>query len=270
MKFTIPLLALLLVLAACQPTTPPDETLPTLAVLEAASATASITPTNADIMSEVTAEATTEAPAEATQESGTPAALPSETPTPTATLTRTPRPVTPTPTVEPTLAAISTATQAILEAPRYSTFTPEPSGGDQGVASYVADVTISEAQFQEEIDRNILAYPSMQSAVVDFVPGAINVQMTTVDDNFATMSGTVIITVTLSGELATITISDIRTEQVNTPQSYIDVAITDTFKMMVDTLDQIVTQRVGPQQKLKAIDITDTDILVTLVVPKTG
>lgn len=269
MKFTIPLLALLLVLAACQPTPPPDETLPTLAVLEG-SATASVTPTEADVTSEVTAEATTEVSAEATDESSTPAALPSETPTPTATLTRTPRPVTPTPTVEPTLAAIGTATQAILEAPRYSTFTPEPSGGDQGVASYVADVTISEAQFQEEVDRNLLAYPSMQSAVVDFVPGAINVQMTTVDDNFATMSGTVIITVTLSGELATITISDIRTEQVNTPQSYIDVAITDTFKMMVDTIDQIVTQRVGPQQKLKAIDITDTDILVTLVVPKTG
>lgn len=269
MKFTIPLLALIILLAACQPTDEPTDTLPTLAVLPDASATASTTPTE-----EVVSKVTPEAPAEATisaDESSTPAALPSETAEPTATLTRTPRPTTPTPTVEPTLAAIGTATQAILEAPRYSTFTPAPAGSnDQGIANIVADVTIDGSQFQEEIDRNILAYPSMQSARIDFVPGAINVEMTTVDDNFATITGTVIITVTLEGELATITISDIRTEQVNTPQSYIDVAITDTFKMMVDTLDQIVKRRVGPQQKLKSIAITDTDILVTLVVPKTG
>lgn len=269
MKFTITLLALITLLTACQPNPEPTDTLPTLAVLPDASITPSAIPTEA-----VTEEATTEVTAEVTtgaEESSTPAAVPTETFTPTATLTRTPRPVTATHTVEPTLAAVGTSTQAILEAPRYSTFTPMPAGtSTQTVANVVADVIINEAQFQEEINRNILAYTSMQSAVVDFVPGAINVQMTTVDGSSAAITGTVIITVTLNGELATITISDIQTEQGVPPQSYIDVAVTDTFKLMIDTLDQIVTQRVGEQQKLKSIALTDTDILVALVVPDTS
>ncbi len=268
MKFTIPLLALVILLAACQPNAEPTDTLPTIAVLPNASATATAAPTEAK-----TAEVTTEASAEVTvtvDETATPPAVPSETLQPTATLTRTPRPVTATHTVEPTQAAIGTATQAVIEAPRYSTFTPAPaSGGNQGSTNVVADVVISEAQFQEEIDRNLLAYGSMQSAVVDFVPSAINVQMTTFDANGSTTSGTVIITVTLNGELATITISDIYTEQGTLPQAYIDVAVTDTFKIMIDTLDQIVTQRIGAQQKLKSIAITDTDILAALVVPQT-
>lgn len=188
MKFTLTLLALITLLAACQSNTEPTDTLPTLAVLPDASATASVVPTEA-LTAEVTTEATSEV-TESVEESATPAALPTETFTPTATLTRTPRPVTATHTVEPTLAAVGTATQAVLEAPRYSTFTPMPAGtATQAVANVVADVIINEAQFQEEVNRNILAYPSMHSAVVDFVPGAINVQMTTVDGSSASITG---------------------------------------------------------------------------------
>src|SRR6187402_3212301 len=129
MKFTIPLLALILILAACQPTAAPTETLPTLAVLSA-SATAEATETAAATeaqTAEITAEATAESSVEATEAVNLPD-MPTDTPQPTNTATVTPRPVTATHTVEPTLAAVGTATQAVLEAPRYATFTAAPLG----------------------------------------------------------------------------------------------------------------------------------------------
>ena len=96
MKFIIPLLALILVLAACQPNAQPTEALHTIAVLPGA-ATDTAVPTEAQT-AEVTTEATTENTVEATK-----TVVP---PTPTATVkpsnTSTP---TVTPSVEPTQAA---------------------------------------------------------------------------------------------------------------------------------------------------------------------
>lgn len=261
MKFTLSLFALVIVLAACQPAPTPEAPLPTLAILPSETLTEPPIEVEATLpTAEVTAGLT---------ETVTPAVIPSETLTPTLTATRTPRPATATLTVEPTQAAISTATQAILEAPRYSTFTPAPDNTNGGTTNVVADVSINEAQFQEEVDRNLSAYPSIDRAIVDFIDGAINVNMTITNPTLGTLSGTVTIPVILNGDLAEITISAIQSAQGNPPQAYIDVATSDLFVMMVSTLDQIVQQRVGPQQKLKSIIVTNTDIGVTLVVPKT-
>ncbi len=268
MKFTIPLLALLLVLAACQPTTTPTETLPTLAVLSG-SASVEVT-VEASATAAQTAEATIEAIAESTVEATETVIspdFPTDTPEPTSTFTITPRPVTPTNTVEPTQAAIGTATQAVLEAPHYATFTAAPLGTlpPTNNLKQVAAVIINEQQFQEEIDLRLLASPNIQSAVVDFVPGAIKVQMTT--SGATPISGTVTIPVTLVNDLASITISDITSDQQPVPQSYIDVATGDLFTLMLDTLDKIVKTRIGPQQKLKSMAVTDTAIEVTMLVP---
>lgn len=264
MKFTIPLLALILVLAACQPNSTPTETLPTVAVLEA-SATAEVTSTAVATEAQ-TAEATAESTAEAT-ENVSAGGLPTDTTAPTQTSTATRRPVTPTNTVEPTQAAIGTATQAILEAPRYATFTAAPLGTlpPTNNLKQVADVVINEQQFQEEVNLNLLTSNSIQSAVVDFVPGAIKVQMTT--SGATPFSGTVTIPVTLVNDLASITISDITSDQQPVPQSYIDTATGDLFTMMLQTLDKIVKTRIGPQQKLKSIAVTDTAIEVVMLVP---
>jgi hypothetical protein len=215
---------------------------------------------------EVTLEATPEITAEAT-EPVLPAVLPSDTPQPTSTATLTPRPMTSTPTVEPTQAAIGTATQAVLEQPAYATFTAAPAGTLPPSSSFkqVADVSITEQQFQEEVNLKLLTTQTIQSAVVDFVPGAIKVQMTT--SGASPVSGTVTIPVTLVNDLASITISDIQTDQQPPPQSYIDVATGDLFVMMVNTLDTIVKARIGPQQKLKSIAVTDSAIEVMMLVP---
>ena len=268
MKFTIPLLALILVLAACQPSATPTETLPTIAVLsgsatvEATEAAAATEAQTAEITTEATAESTVEA-----TESISTGGLPTDTPQPTNTVTVTPRPVTATNTVEPTQAAIGTATQAVLEAPRYATFTAAPLGTlpPTNNLKQVADVVINEQQFQEEVNLKLLTSPSIQSAVVDFVPGAIKVQMTT--SGATPISGTVTIPVTLVNDLASITISDITSDQQPLPQSYIDVATGDLFSLMLNTLDKIVKTRIGPQQKLKSMAVTDTAIEVVMLVP---
>ncbi len=250
------------VLAACQPNVTPTETLPTVAVL---GATATVEPTEAET-AEVTAEATVESTSEAT-ESVSAGGLPSETAQPTQARTVTPRPVTPTNTIEPTQAAIGTATQAVLEAPQYATFTAAPLGTLPPANNFkqVADVVITEQQFQEEVDLNLLKSNSIQSATVDFVPGAIKVQMTT--SGTTPISGTVTIPVTLVNDLASITISDITSDQQPVPQGYIDVATGDLFTLMVNTLDQIVKTRIGPQQRLKSIAVTDNTIEVMMLVP---
>ncbi len=258
----------MLVLAACQPSATPTETLPTVAVLSGsatAEATEEAAVTEAQT-AEVTTEITAEAMAEATETVISPD-MPTGTPQPTNTATVTPRPVTPTHTIEPTQAAIGTATQAVLEAPHYATFTAAPLGTlpPTNNLKQVADVVINEQQFQEEVNLKLLTSPSIQSAVVDFVPGAIKVQMTTSGAN--PTSGTVTIPVTLVNDLASITISDISSDQQSVPQSFIDVATGDLFTLMLNTLDNIVKTRIGPQQKLKSIAVTDTAIEVVMLVP---
>ena len=266
MKFTIPLLALILILAACQPTTTPTETLPTIAVLDAVTAEVTEAQTVEAQTAEVTIEVTSESTVEATEAIISPD-MPTDTAEPTNPATVTPRPVTPTQTIEPTQAAIGTATQAVLEAPRYATFTAAPLGTIPPTSSLkqVADVVINEQQFQEEVNLNLLTSSSMQSAVIDFVPGAIKVQMTTSGET--PISGTVTIPVTLVNDLASITISDITSDQQPVPQSYVDVATGDLFTLMLETLDKIVKTRIGPQQKLKTMAVTDTAIEVVMLVP---
>jgi hypothetical protein len=252
MKFTIPLLGLILVLAACQPSAQPTEVLPTIAVLPG-SGTAPTIPTEPQPTA-ATVEKTSEITLEPSVTSGEAIVKPTDTPTAA-------------PTVEPTQAAISTATEKALELPVYATFTAAPAGTLPPASNFnqVADVLINEKQFQEEINAALPSKPGIQSAVVDFVPGAIVVKMTT--SRFTPITGTVTIPVTLQNDLASITISDITTDPMPAPQSYIDLATGDLFVLMVNTLDKIVKARIGADQKLKSIAVTDTSINVTMLVP---
>ena len=257
MKFTIPLLALILILTACQPSAQPTDALPTVAVLPSGT-TATVSPTEAqtaEATSEATAEATIESTVEATAEMTSEATVEAGS---TAEATS---------TTEPTQAAINTATEAALEAPVYATFTAAPAGTLPPASNLkqVADVVINEQQFQEELNLALLSKPSIQSATVDFVPGAIVMKMTT--SGATPVSGSVTIPVTLENELASITISEITTDPMPAPQSYLDVATGDLFVIMVNTLDKIVKGRIGPEQKLKSIEVTDTTIGVMMLVP---
>ncbi len=247
--------ALLLLVAACAPAAPSaTPELPTLAVLPSLTpeAAASDTPRPTD----------THAPTNTVPPTSTPA--PTTTPPPT----RTPRPTeTPRATVEPTRAAISSATAAVQEAPRFATFTPNPGGAPPGTPAQLADVVITERQFQEALDVRLAGVSGIDRAVVDFVPGAITVELTALGGEALT-TGLVTVSVELTGDFATISVTDIRVNALEPPPAYIEQVSVNLFPALLDTLDSILQQRLGDNQKLRAIAVTNTAIEVTLLVPQ--
>lgn len=254
MRLILSLLALLILASACAPANQPATLqLPTLAVLP------SLTPAV-----ETTAAPPTDTPPPTV--TAPPTATPSPTTTPSP--TRTPRSTeTPRPTIEPTRAAIGTATEAVLEAPRFATFTPAPGGQPPGTPAQLADVVITERQFQEALDARLVTVASIDRAVVDFVPGAINVELTALGGEALT-TGIVTIAVELTGEFATISISDIRVNAPEPPPVYVETISADFFPAVLETLDSILEQRLGPNQKLRSIAVTDTAVEATLLVPQ--
>lgn len=240
-----------LALAACQPTATPQD-LPTLAVLP------SLTPTEASSAT----PADTDTPAPTATFTSTPTFTP--TPPPTREL----RPTnTPQPTVEPTLAAIGTATESVLAAATFATFTPAPDGTLVGTPAQLASVRITEPQFQKEIDARLPNYPSIQSAIVSFVPSGISIQLTALGGQ-AFITGNVFLSVQVSGGLAAITPSEITVNAPEPPEGYVEVVNGDFFLMMVDILDTILKTRLGPDQKLANIVMNDNEMLLTLLVPQ--
>lgn len=253
------LLLMLIMLAACQPAEPQGE-LPTLAVLPSLEAT-----------SEASATATlTEMPENTIAPSETP--IPSATPTASYTPepSFTPRPTTtPLATIEPTVAANASATAAVLEAPIFSTFTPAPGGSSVlgGTPAQLADVVITQAQFQEEVSLRVSNYPKIDRALVDFVPGGINVELTA-SGGEALITGRVFVSIVLTGDFATISLGEITVNAPEPPEAYVDIVTGDFFFMMVETLDAILKQRVGEEQDLESIVVTDAAMEVTLRVPQ--
>ncbi|MCB9456529.1 MAG: hypothetical protein H6671_11135 [Anaerolineaceae bacterium] len=256
MKRLIPVIGVLVLLvAACQPAAQTDEALPTLAVLP------SVTPT--------ATETDTPAPTDTPPPTDTATPLPTSTTTSSPTPTSTPSP-TPVFTVNPTQVAISTGTAAVEEAPRYATFTPPPPGSTPvpGTPQQMADVIVTERQFQEEVDLKTRAIQSIELAQVSFVPGGIDVELTALGGE-AYITGHVLLSIEMTGSFASITIGDITVPGLeNPPDEFIQVATSDFFIMMVDVLDTILNQRLGDQHNLENIVMTDSAMEITLLVPQ--
>jgi hypothetical protein len=257
MKWIVPLLLLLLI-AACQPAEPQGE-LPTLAVLP--STTPTDEPTATETLTNTPFPTDTPLPTE----------TPTDTPTPTDTLmpSRTPRATaTTTLTTEPTFAAIASGTAAVQEAPRFSTLTPPPAGTPPPATPLVAaDVIITEPQFQEEVNTRIPNIPAIETARVNFVPDGISVELTA-SGGEALLTGRVLVTIILTGDFATISIGDIEVNAPEAPQAYLDLVAGDFFLMILESLDSILRQRLGPDQNLQSIVVTDNAIEVMLLVPE--
>ncbi len=250
------LLLIALLLAACAPAEQTE--LPTRAVLPTAAPAdlPTVTPT------------LTHTPAPTLTPSAT--WTPSPTPTPTDTLppTRTPTlTATPSVTIPPATANAATATEAVLRAPRFATFTPGPGAPPPGTPALLADVVITERQFQEAVNARLPAIPSIAGAILDFVPGGINVELTA-QGGAALTTGRVFMSVQLTGEFATIAIGNIQVNAPEPPEAYLEVVNGVFFVMMVETLDAILKERLGPDQKLRDIRVTNTAIEVTLLVPQ--
>lgn len=236
----------ILIAAACQPAPQPRLELPTLAVLP--SLTPSDEPTNTPTV--------------------TLTPRPSDTPAPT--LTSTPPPTdTPRPTqtralLDPTAAGNATSTAIVQEAPRLSTLTPSANGESDQV---VADVVITEAQFQEELDQQIADKSSIQSARVDFVPEGILVELTALGGQ-AFITGRVIVDIQIAGTFATISIGDIQVNAPEPPEAYVQVVGTDFFSAMLATLDSILAERLGEEHNLQDLVMTNTAMELYLLVPE--
>lgn len=289
-RFAI-IILVLFAIAACQPTT--DEPVPTLAVLP--SATLSLTPSltftpapttdPVDITRTAVAElnATVEAQAQQTATERAiqqqTAAAASDTPTPTHTLTPT---ETLTPTATPdVLADFATSTAAVIEAPRLSTFTPIPLGvtararpTSTGTPQLVADVVITEAQFQEEIDRLIADNDTIQDAVIDFMPGGVNVRLTALGGQAFT-TGDVFITFDLvnTGSLNNVLqiqpvppAEFVMSNNATPSETFITVAYQDMFPLVLEAFDFILNQRLGQgQHDLEFIIIDGRTMAISLL-----
>jgi len=288
MKRLILGILVLLLVAACQPAN--DEALPTLVELP------TIEPTEEPvIVDEVTATPTdepevepTETPTDEATETATstetlePSATFTETSTPTETSIPTERPtLAPTSTPNPTRAVQASATAQVLEAPVISTFTPvsgilvqaRPTSTGEPLVN--ADIIITERQFQEEMDRLLSVNPDIQSILVRFVSGGIDIEMTVQGDG-AFVSGTIYVTFTLSNVSGNnlLIVEPVAPDLFRMsglsepPEDFIEIAYTTVVPALFESFNFILNQRLGEgQHDLENIQINATGMGITLVVP---
>lgn len=260
------LLILILVMAACQQAPSPQD-LPTVAVLPSATATH------------------TEVPATDTPTASDTPVPPSTTPTPrsslvpataTASATRTPNEsetpsLTPFPTQDSaTAAALSTRIAAVELTPRIITLTPVPPGGNAPVQSgpqVMADVIISERQFQIALDDAVGTHPDIQQADVAFSSSGLNIELTA-QAGEAFITGRVQILIQVSGNFATISIADISVNAAEPPDAFVEVVTVDFFNMLVGVLESLLVERVGDIHNLENLILSDEGMEIFLLVPE--
>ncbi|MFN8372108.1 MAG: hypothetical protein U0694_04440 [Anaerolineae bacterium] len=251
----------LALLSACQPETP-TAVLPTRAELptdEATSAAAS------------TAE-TTGATATLTEATTTPTAAATSTPTLTPTITRTP---TSTATIAPTAThpsptpnTVASATAAVQEAPSFATITPAPPNAviqPTTTPIIVADVIITEAQFQEELDAQVAAYPEIDFTAVNFTPIGVIITLTASGGD-ALITGDVTILFQVNNGLVYITIGGVQINAPQIPEAYAS-AINNLYAATIESMDSILRQRLGDVSDLENLVLTETSMNITLLVP---
>jgi hypothetical protein len=274
------MIVIVLLAAACQPAA--DAPVPTLLVLPSVTPTVTATNTATATDTEVPTETPTNTPLPTDTDS------PTETPTETLTPSNTPTPsrtpvLSPTPNV--TSAAIGTATAQVIEAPRFATFTPLPPGvivavrpTSTGTPQVVADVIITQGQFQEEVDRILDGNSDVSQAELALVPEGVFVNLTaTGADAFAT--GRFLIHFDLStGGFNNVVIArpvppnEFVMQDGNPPsEGFIAVAHGDVTEAVFQAFDDILNQRLGQgQHDLEFITLEEGRMLISLLVPEPG
>lgn len=258
-----------LLLAACQSS--PQEALPTLVQFPTETVTATVTntvvPTNTPVPSDT---ATASATATETE-------IPTETQTPSET------PI-PTDTPDKTEVAIGTATEGVLEAPVFSTFTPVPPGAigilvrptSTGTPEVMADVVITVPQFQEEVSRMIADNPAINQADISFVADKGVVVKLTALSGDAFVTGTVTVPFNFSGGSFNNIVMiggmvDIAMQNDIEPSEDFLGHVSDAVVIVQEAFNFILNQRLGEgKHNLEEIFITNDIIGVSLLVPEPG
>ena len=252
--------------AACQPSTPTPE-LPTQVQFPTATNTAeaSATPT----------ETNTPEPTETATNTPTATNTASNTPPPTITLT-------PSETPNPTLAFSGTSTAFAVEAPRFATLTPLPSGAigvvarptSTGTPQVMADIVITRSQFQEEVNLLLSTMPGITRAQVSFIAEqGINVELTA-DDEGVFVTGTVFVPFTFSGGSFNNILMIGGSMEITMPneaepsETFLGHA-TNAVVIVQEAFNTILNQRLGEgNHDLEFILIQENTILVSLLVPQ--
>lgn len=256
MKYFSLFVVLVVVIAACQPQETETPVLPTLVEFPSETPTETATePPTALPTRTSTATPTATYTSSATLR-------PSLTPSNTPTATRTP---------DTARAQAASATAAIIEAPVFSTFTPASADARPtriGTPQVIADVIITEAQFQEEVTLKIADMPNVDRAVVDLTPEGIVVTLTVTSDDGALTTGDLIIFVTSQDGLAVIQGAlALDEDDLEPSESFLNFATGDFFLEMVDVIDLILDQRLGETHNLESVRLTDEAMLIRLLVP---
>lgn len=247
-----------MVLVACQAEPTEEPALPTLIVIP--SATLTSTPTSTPTVADTATTRPTRTP------SNTPTETPTQTPIPVDTAT-------PIPTYDVTRAFIGTSTASVEEAPSFATFTPATSGVIRiatGTPQMVADLVINERQFQEEITRLVELRDDVDSAEVDFIEDAgIAFNITAKSGDGALSTGILFVVVNSQNGLLEIYGQPLVEEGEVLSQDFIAL-VTGPFlvEVVVSSLDDILTQRLGNTHNLEIVVMTDTEMQVSLLVPQ--
>lgn len=275
MRRTALIILLAFLAAACQPS---DTEVPTLFVLPSLTPvpteTSTATPTDTDVPTETSLPTETNTPTDIPTETLTP----SDTPTPSRT------PV-PSATPNATGAAIGTATAQVLEAPVISTFTPLPPGiigavrpTSTGTPEVIADVVITQAQFQEEIDRILEDNPDVGD--VEILLGEAGLFVTlTASGGEALTTGRFLINFELSvgsGGFDNLVIiqpaspDNFVMRDGNEPsEEFIAIAHGAVTEAVFQAFDDILNQRLGQgQHNLEFITLADGQMGISLLVPE--
>jgi hypothetical protein len=131
----------------------------------------------------------------------------------------------------------------------------------------MADVVITEQQFQDELNVQLDGIESIQRARVDFIPTGIAVELTATGGQ-AFITGNVIVSIQLTGSFATISLADIIVNAPEPPEAYVQTITTDFFPAMIGTLDAILARRLGEEHNLQNLVMTDTTMELFLLVPQ--
>lgn len=287
MRYALPLLFALLLLAACQPQQDDNRELPTVVVVP--SQTPTDEPTNTPAPTETPTHTLTPTITSTPTETFTPTVTKTSTPLPTRTPTNTPPPPTNTPRTTPTQditrIANITATAQIVEAPTIATFTPVPPGVDApvrptstGTPIVAAGVIITEAQFQTQLDIQRENYPALTGVRINFVENGVDAQLTASGGSAQTTGIVRFQFIIQTGEQGLnnyLLIQPVPPTQFvmgdgsTPPEAFIETAYTDLFTAIVESFDAILNKRLGEgRHNLENIIITDDAMNISLLVPQ--
>lgn len=273
MKQLIMLALVALLIASCAPA---DDTLPTLAPSVEPSPlppTLTLTPSEVPPTQPPTATRTPRPTVSATS-------LPTLTLSPTATVTPTETMTLP-PTVNVTVFAAASATAFVIERPVFVTLTPVPPGvvarpTSTGTPEVIADVVITESQFQEELSRLLTGVTGVINTQVKFEDGHVRVLLSARGTDAIT-SGSFAVYFDPSSK----GFNNFITVQADSPdafimddgnpasENYVNIAFQEVMPAVFEAFNTILNQRLGVgKHDLDTLVIANGTMQITLYVPK--